>query len=296
MKEIRKTMSIEKIEIKDFLVFKGEFTAEFCPGVNVFIGGNGCGKTTVMRQIYYWFISRDKMPETKIIYKSGSGAGVLSKHELIFIPVTNMLSHSKSLLALARERKTPFLQEELDILARAQLGEINELLDYEKELLLKISRIISGQVVYENDTFYVVKDTGDKVEFSFEASGFAKFGLLWKLIRNGLLRKGNILLWEEPENSLNPELMPKIVEILLELSRSGVQIFLATHSEFLANEFTVSSNKNDNLKYFSLYKNDTGVIEADTDSRFNLLKPNKLVETAVEQYEREIDKGLGDDD
>jgi recombinational DNA repair ATPase RecF len=40
------------MKLKDFLVFKGEFTADFCPGVNVLIGGNGTGKTTLMKTAY----------------------------------------------------------------------------------------------------------------------------------------------------------------------------------------------------------------------------------------------------
>ncbi|MDR1479147.1 MAG: ATP-binding protein, partial [Planctomycetaceae bacterium] len=45
-------MALKRVEIKDFLVFKGEFVAGFCPGVNVFIGGNSTGKTTLLRTLY----------------------------------------------------------------------------------------------------------------------------------------------------------------------------------------------------------------------------------------------------
>ena len=38
-----------------------------------------------------------------------------------------------------------------------------------------------------------------KVDFSLEAEGLRKLGLIWKLIRNGLLEKGTVLLWDEPE-------------------------------------------------------------------------------------------------
>jgi energy-coupling factor transporter ATP-binding protein EcfA2 len=41
--------AITRVEIEDFLVFKGKFAADFCPGVNVLIGGNGTGKTTLMK-------------------------------------------------------------------------------------------------------------------------------------------------------------------------------------------------------------------------------------------------------
>jgi DNA repair ATPase RecN len=45
-------MAINRIEIKDFLVFRSEFTADFCSGVNVLTGGNGTGKTTLLKTLY----------------------------------------------------------------------------------------------------------------------------------------------------------------------------------------------------------------------------------------------------
>jgi predicted ATP-dependent endonuclease of OLD family len=141
--------------------------------------------------------------------------------------------------------------------------------------------------------FYVVKKSGKRIEFSLKASGFRKFGLLWKLLRNGLLEAGSILFWDEPEASINPERIQTLVDILLKLQREGVQIFIATHSELLANEFSISRKNSDKLKFFSLYKNSDENIEADTDTRYDLLSSNKLTQAAVEQYEREIERGLG---
>ena len=80
------------------------------------------------------------------------------------------------------------------------------------------------------DLIFIQKKDGRKTEFSLEAEGLRKLGLLWKLIRNGLLEKDSILLWDEPEANLNPELYPLVAEILLGLQKNGVQIFLATHS------------------------------------------------------------------
>jgi hypothetical protein len=45
-------MAINRVEIQDFLVFKGKFVVDFCPGVNVLIGGNATGKTTLMKCSY----------------------------------------------------------------------------------------------------------------------------------------------------------------------------------------------------------------------------------------------------
>ena len=45
-------MHIDRVEIKGFLLFKEEFSVGFCPGVNVLIGGNGTGKTTLLKVMY----------------------------------------------------------------------------------------------------------------------------------------------------------------------------------------------------------------------------------------------------
>ena len=45
-------MVIDRVEINDFLVFKGNFAVDFCPDINVLIGRNGTGKTTLMKVLY----------------------------------------------------------------------------------------------------------------------------------------------------------------------------------------------------------------------------------------------------
>jgi AAA15 family ATPase/GTPase len=54
MQQEKMVMAINRVEIKNFLVFKGEFSADFCPGVNVIIGANGTGKTTLIKYLYWW--------------------------------------------------------------------------------------------------------------------------------------------------------------------------------------------------------------------------------------------------
>ena len=92
------------------------------------------------------------------------------------------------------------------------------------------------------------------MDFSLEAEGLRKLGLLWKLIRNGLLEKGTILLWDEPEANLNPELFPLVAEILLELQKNGVQIFLATHSYNFAKYLEILRSDKEQVQFHNLYR------------------------------------------
>ncbi|WP_371025314.1 AAA family ATPase [Paraclostridium ghonii] len=146
-----------------------------------------------------------------------------------------MLSHSKGFLALNNKYNMQFDKTYVDIITNAELPETKEVSPINKKILDIISKVIEGTVIYENDTFYMLKDDKRKIEFSLESEGLRKFGLLYKLIRNGVIEKDTILLWDELEANINPSIIPLLVEILLELQREGVQMFIATHSYNLLN-------------------------------------------------------------
>lgn len=57
------------------------------------------------------------------------------------------------------------------------------------KILDRLSAVIDGTVILDNDSFCVLKKDDRKIDFSLE-EGLRKLGLLWKLIRNGLLEKG----------------------------------------------------------------------------------------------------------
>jgi AAA15 family ATPase/GTPase len=310
-------MAINRVEIKNFLVFTGKFSADFCPGVNVIIGANGTGKTTLIKYLYWWSGNNKYLDwesnldhqfkftgiehyfgglQAKKNVDFNSWPKIISTKEVydrIYIPEKEMLSHSTGLLALYNKRVIPFEKTYIDIVENAELPETKEISPLCQKLLDKIGNIIDGEVVYEQDAFYIKKKNGDRFHFSWEASGFRKFGLLWKLLRNGLLEKESLLFWDEPENSLNPELIPVLVDILLELTRNSVQVFLATHSEILASYFSINKQKDDRVMFYSLYKDENGIIKADKNDRFDLLDPNNLTAEPVKLYEIELEKGLG---
>jgi AAA15 family ATPase/GTPase len=195
----------------------------------------------------------------------------------IFIPATEILSHSKGFLALNNKYDMPFDKTYVDIITNAELPEAKDISEINKKILEIISKVIDGEVVYENDNFYVVKNDGTKIDFSIEAEGIRKFALLWKLIRNGLIDKEAILFWDEPEANINPELMPILVDILIELQRCGVQIFLATHSYNFAKYFEIKRDSNDKVLFHSLYKTEQGV-KCQSEENFGDLKNNSIIE------------------
>ncbi len=324
-------MAIQSIRIKNVMAFGAKkigdnelpFELTFCPGINVIIGENGTGKTTILKMVYaaaqapnenqrevssYFFHNyfsrntkvRDLVANTKDLIENPrfevsngvkSFCGVFSRDTLfsyntdpnwdmsaVFIPTTEMLSHSNGFLALNQKYQMPFDQTQVDIIVNASLPEAKEMPSYMQAILDKIGTVIDGEVIQEDDEFYVLKKDGRKLRFSLEAEGLRKLGLLWKLIRNGLLEPGSILIWDEPEANLNPELFSLVAEILLELQKNGIQIFVATHSYNFAKYLEIRRTESDQVQFHNLYHSaQPGVIEASSAYRMEDLHYNHIM-------------------
>lgn len=323
-------MYIRKINVENFTVFES-LKMDFSKGINIFIGENGTGKTHLMKMMYaplsinnskssmvlwedifthntdvktvpdYFRRNKDKKFSINIEFDNDqpylNEDGIFSSKfynvNAVFIPATEMLSHSKGFLALEHERHIPFDRTLIDIIAKSELGESKKVSNLNKEILNEISNIIDGKVVYENDTFFILKKNGLKVEFSMEADGIRKIGLLWRLIRNGLIDENSILFWDEPEVNINPKFIPDLVDILIELQKNGVQIFISTHDYILAKYFEVKRKENNNVMFFSLYQSDKGV-QCEKNDCFKNLKENPIVKAFDSLLDEVYDKSLGE--
>ena len=71
------------------------------------------------------------------------------------------------------------------------------------------------------------------------AEGLRKLAMLARLIATGSLLDKGYLVWDEPEANLNPKLIRLIARVILQISKSGIQVFIATHSLFLMRELHI---------------------------------------------------------
>ena len=150
-----------------------------------------------------------------------------------YIPCKDIMTNSKGFTSLYEKREISFESIYNDILNKASLPQLRELDENFTNITKKIENAIGGIVVQHNELFFIeYKDFGE-IEFTMVAEGHKKLALLWLLIKNGEIDKNTILLFDEPESNLNPKLTGVLVEILLSLSRIGVQIFIATHNNFI---------------------------------------------------------------
>ena len=330
-------MSITGVRIKDFLVFRGELTANFGDGkgINIFVGDNGAGKTTLIKVLYAacsnkrilidYFetdykasraISKWNFKDITTIDEIGMQNFPIVVHfssgevftwgspyfvespgkimQSVYIPEKDMLSNAKGLPKAVRQSDAQFNRTEIDIKEKASMRARTD-----KQLIYsKICNIIGGKPNIKGEKFYVERhDIGENIPFSMEASGFRKFALLAMLVQNEQIRPGSALFWDEPENSLNRELMPQLVNILLELANNGVQIFIATHEYKLVRYFDVRKNKDIPVLYHNLTKQaGNGQISCKSYTRYAEMRNNLLERANENLFEAVVADAMGDDD
>lgn len=306
-RQLRKFNGDAKLSpLKDGDQFSDGFHLDFGAGINVLIGENGVGKTSLLKMIYaatQWSIEKTEVGKTRQLlhffsdhlkdnmalrsanHEDGyctfsvsdgehkfeyslSHDGFFNfddwlglNYQSVYIPTMEMLSHAKGFLAMNQKYSMPFDGTQIDIIVNASLPETREVSPVAGKILEKLSSMIDGTVVQEDDIFYVLKKDGRKVDFSLEAEGLRKFGLLWKLVRNGLLEKGSILIWDEPEANMNPEMYPVLADIILALADYGVQCFVATHSYNFAKYLEIRKTKPGQVLFHNLYKGSTEIPE-----------------------------------
>ena len=344
-------MVIKKIKLENFTVFQDQ-QIEFCPGINIFIGENGTGKTHLLKALYSacqsvskktsfshklvstmlpddykisrlitrkpgnrnglirvtagerekgqdriltaTFHGKTKKWEAEVSGEDGweeSFAGMSS----IFIPAKEILSHSYNLNAASEMDNVRFDDTYLDIINAAKVDISVGRNSSAKEAMLKaVEKMTHGTVVYDvkRDEFYL-KSGSSRQEFNLIAEGIRKMALLWQLIKNGTLENGSVLFWDEPEANINPTYIPIIVEILLELQRKGVQVFISTHDYMLASYFEVKKTEHDILMFHSLSVTGTAYeVTYDKAEKFADLQNNPII-SAFDKLLNEIyDIGL----
>lgn len=83
-----------------------------------------------------------------------------------------------------------------------------------------------------------------------------------------------------------------MVRILLELQKTGTQIFIATHDYILLKEFELAAKEENEILYHVLYHNENDVIKHISTPDRDSLSPNAIDETYARILDDEIQKGL----
>ena len=335
--------TLTRIRLERFTAFK-HLDLDLSPGINVFIGANGTGKTHLLKVAYAACdITQTKKnfaeKLTSIYLPSGRAIGRLVKRrkgsvrtaievwrgsaklrasfsnhsikpssatirsynewlekpiESVFIPVKEMLSNAPGFRSLYAQRDIHFEEVYADILDRAYRPPLRGAMDKpRKQIMNSLQQAIAGKVVVKNEEFFL-KNTRGNLEFTLLAEGMRKLGLLWLLVQNGTLLNGSVLFWDEPEANLNPKVVGVLVDILLQLQRMGVQIFIATHDYAILKELDIRMKKGDQARFYALYRSESDdEITCEVAEEPFHLEHSAISEAFSSLYDRSIERSLG---
>ncbi|GGO93907.1 AAA family ATPase [Stakelama pacifica] len=160
------------------------------------------------------------------------------------------------------------------------------------------SRAKAAQMYQDSTVLRFVSKGGDPLSSGMTAEGYRKIGVLHRLLCNGAINPGStgIVLWDEPEANLNPALIKEVVQVLLELSRNGQQIILATHDYVLLKWFDLlmDSGKEDHIRFHALRRDDgTDSLTVETSENYSLISKTAISDTFAELFDEDVARALG---
>lgn len=295
---LRRVSYVDGIRLHNVTVFKS-LRLNFARGLNVFIGENGFGKSTLLRLLYgqaKWATEsalrdgvkkKDRdgyvesvfgLPARSLIARQGDadralietrfsglsngvsfvnltrsgvrvGARPLMANPIpsvVFLQAHEILSAYRGYASLwaryaANMSRDGTIIDTVNLLSLPALRSIPKGL---ADVCAGLEKSIGGRIELDEkeETFFFVepKKGGLRTPIDLTAEGWRKIGQLLILLRNGAIAPGSVLIWDEPEANLNPKLEKVVAALLVGIARSGVQVFIATHSLFLANEFDIA--------------------------------------------------------
>lgn len=205
--------------------------------------------------------------------------------EAVFIPTKEVLSFMKGFNSLYEKYGLSFDQTYQDICLLLDLPEVRpeNLHEKSKWAMEEIEGICGGRFVFYGGGKVTFKTANAEYSANSMAEGFRKAGMLSRLLETGAIQPGvsGPLFWDEPESNLNPKLMKLLVQILLELSRNGQQVILATHDYVMLKWFDLLADKgkDDHVRFHVLYRDiQSGQVKIDSTDDYREIEKNPMAE------------------
>ncbi|MBQ6207150.1 MAG: AAA family ATPase [Oscillospiraceae bacterium] len=146
------------------------------------------------------------------------------------------------------ERKAPYTDELYEFLKEPISEPTFEEYKSRERILELIASVIHGKLIRSDFGEFVFKDDrfSEPISLRNVASGNKTFAVLQRLIENGALREGSMLIIDEPESNQHPQWQLKLAETLALLHKElGVRIFLNTHSTYFLRAIEVYAKRHE---------------------------------------------------
>jgi len=211
----------------------------------------------------------------------------------VFIPAIEMMSHTKRFGDTYDTYELDFDWTVRDIVRLLNIKRRSPAPQYREVIRQLEEDVLKGRVEFDEEEgrFYLVQN-GNRQPMPLVAEGLRKIATLHTLLQNGSIKHGTTLFWDEPEVNLNPVLMDEVVRALFEIARSGVQVFLATHSYVLLEELQDAAHSKE-VRYFG-FERDGSEVTVNASDDLALLRPNPILRQYESLYNRKMSKAFSE--
>jgi len=162
-----------------------------------------------------------------------------------------------------------------------------------KTILRDLDAIFAGTIEQESDESFEYRRGASRFDMKETAEGIKKVGGLVHLLRNGTVRVGSTLFFDEPGANLHPKAILDFVRLLFRLGQADVRIFIATHSYVVLKQFELLAREHKERVPLCVLSPDeeNGVNATFADLQYRI-PANSIVDASVELFEREVDMTL----
>jgi hypothetical protein len=152
----------------------------------------------------------------------------------------------------------------------------------------RLENLFAGKVKREEDEF-IFQRGPKKFSMSQTAEGIKKIGLITHLIRNRHIQSDSILFFDEPAAHLHPDATIKFMEMLFEVAKADIQIFIATHSYMVLKKLELIARENDEkMPLCVLSPSEDGKVEENTSDLSKRIPSNSIVDASVKLLNEDL--------
>lgn len=205
----------------------------------------------------------------------------------IFIPAKEIVSIQDIILrAFEVDKQFGFDKSYVDLsraLSKTLQGRnVKEFADARKSL----TDTIGGKLEYDDDRkAWVFKDNNKHIfEINVTSEGIKRLSILDLLLGNHYLSRHSVVIIDEAEANLHPEMISRFMDILVTLAKSGLQVFISTHSYFvIKNLYILAHQQNISIPTYSF---ESGrVVRSDLKTE---MPDNPIINESINIYRKEI--------
>lgn len=151
---------------------------------------------------------------------------------------------------------------------------------------MALESAIGGHIEYDLERKeWVFREGKQTISIAMASEGVKKLSILDALLGNHYLSKGSIIFIDEPECALHPRLVSQLMDIIAELTKAGLQFFIASHSYFVIKKlYLLAHQKNLSIPVASFDENG-GWRTSDLRKE---MPENPIVEESIRLYTEEI--------